>query len=262
MRALGIFLLCWASSALAGTTDDALPDARYLEYGKDFAPYTARIIGVRTDGTTPAGTCVLIHDHWALTAAHVVEDFARGIVHSSNGIRRIEKIYVHAEYVAWNIGWHDIALVRVSEPFGLRSYPQLSSGQETLGAVCSLVGYGVTGRLSTGHTHGDGALRAGTARITRFEAGMIVLPAMRSGSPLPICIAPGDSGGPLFVHQRLAGIASYTMKDDDGTPTRSRVGEEQCHTRVSLYHDWFHAVMGAEFDATCSVVACDRSRSR
>jgi hypothetical protein len=31
---------------------------------------------------------------------------------------------------------------------------------------------------------------------------------------------------------------------------------------VSLYHDWFHDVMGEEFDVPCSVVACDRSRSR
>ena len=262
MRALGIFLLCWASSAFAGTTDDALPDARYLAYAEGFRPYTARIIGLRTDGTTPTGSCVLIHDHWALTAAHVVEDWTRGIVHSSNGIRRIEKIYSHAKYQNWNAGWHDLALVRVAEPFGLDWYPPLSSGQETLGATVSVAGYGMTGRLSTGHTHGDGALRAGTGRIVRFERGCIVLPAMRGGSPLPLCIAPGDSGGPLFVAGRLAGINSFTMKDVDGTRTRSRVGEESAHTRVSLYHDWFHDVMGEEFDVPCSVVACDRSRSR
>lgn len=262
MRALGLFILCWASSALAGTTDDAIADARYLAYAEGFRPYTARIIGVRTNGDTPAGTCVLIHDRWALTAAHVVEDWTRGIVHSVKGIRRIERIFPHAEYVAWNAGWHDLALVRVAEPFGLDFYPSLSSGQETIGAVVSVAGYGVTGRLSTGHTHGDGALRAGTGRIVRFEAGVIVLPARRGGSPLPLCIAPGDSGGPLFVQGRLAGINSFTMKPQDGTRTASKVGEESAHTRVSLYHDWFHAVMGAEFDATCSVVACDRSRSR
>lgn len=262
MRALGLFLLCWASSAFAGTTDDALPDARYLAYAEGFRPYTARIIGLRTDGTTPAGTCVLIHDRWALTAAHVVEDWTRGLVHSVKGIRRIERIFPHAEYQNWNAGWHDLALVRVAEPFGLDFYPALSSGQEAIGAVVSVAGYGLTGRLSTGHTHGDGALRAGTGRIVRFEAGCIVLPAMRGGSPLPYCIAPGDSGGPLFVHGRLAGINSFTMKDADGTRTRSRVGEESAHTRVSLYHDWFHDVMGAEFDVPCSVAACDRSRSR
>lgn len=262
MRALGFLILCWASSAFAGTTDDAISDARYLKYAEGFRPYTARIIGLRTDGTTPAGTCVLIHDHWALTAAHVVDGWTAGLVHSSKGIRRIERVFSHIDYQDWNAGWHDIALVRVREPFKLDYYPSLSSGQEALGAVVSVAGYGLTGRLSTGHTHGDGLLRAGTGRITRFEAGCIVLPAMRGGSPLPLCIAPGDSGGPLFVAGRLAGINSFTMKLQDGTSTRSRVGEESAHTRVSLYHDWFHDVMGEEFDVPCSVVACDRSRSR
>jgi hypothetical protein len=262
MRALGIFLLCWASSAFAGTTDDAIPDARYLEYGRDFAPYTAKIIGTLPDGTMPCGSCVLIADHWALTAAHVVEGYAKAIVHTANGIRRVERIFAHREYQDGNYGWHDIALVRVAEPFGLRSYPPLSSGEEAIGDTVSVAGYGLTGRLSTGHTHGDGALRAGTGKIVRFEHGLIVLPAMRGGSPLPLCITPGDSGGPLFVHQRLAGINSFTMKTADGTRTRSRAGEESAHTRVSLYHDWYHEVMGEEFDATCSVLACDQSRSR
>jgi hypothetical protein len=262
MRALGLFILCWASSAFAGTTDDAIPDARYLAYAEGFRPYTARIIGVLPDGTTPAGSCVLIADHWCLTAAHVVEDYAHGLVHASTGIRRIERIFPHREYTDGNYGWHDLALVRVDRPFGLAWYPPLSSGQEAIGATVSVAGYGLTGRLSTGHTHGDGALRAGTGRIVRFERGCIVLPAMRGGSPLPMCIAPGDSGGPLFVDGRLCGINSFTMKEQDGTRTRSKAGEESAHTRVSLYHDWYHEVMGHEFDATCSVVACDQSRSR
>lgn len=262
MRALGLFILCWASSALAGTTDDALPDARYLAYGKGFSAYTARIIGVLPDGTTPAGSCVLIADHWCLTAAHVVHDYTRGLVHASTGTRRIERIFQHRHYDDGKYGWYDVALVRVDRPFGLEWYPPLSSGQEAVGALVSVAGYGMTGRLSTGYTHGDGALRAGTGRIVRFERGCIVLPAMRGGSPLPYCIAPGDSGGPLFVDGRLAGINSFTMKEQDGTRTRSRVGEESAHTRVSLYHDWYHEVMGCEIDGTCSVVACDQSRSR
>jgi hypothetical protein len=260
MRALGFLILCWASSAFAGTTDDAIPDARYLDYARGFAPYTARIIGARTDGTTPAGTCVLIADYWCLTAAHVVDDYAHGLVHASTGIRRIQRIFTHRDYRDTDYGWHDIALVRVDRPFGLAFYPSLSSGQEAIGATVSVAGYGMTGRLSTGYTHGDGALRAGTGKIVRFERGVIVLPAMRGGSPLPLCIAPGDSGGPLFVNGRLAGINSFTMKEQDGTKTRSKVGEESAHTRVSLYHDWFHEVMGCEFDERCSVVACQRSR--
>lgn len=262
MRALGIFLLCVASSAFAGTTDDGIPDARYREYAKGFAPYTARILGVQPDGTTPAGSCVLIADLWAVTAAHVVDDFASGVVHASTGIRRIERIFPHAEYKDDSFGWHDLALVKVAEPFGLDFYPKVADGSETPGDIVSMVGFGLTGRLSSGYTHGDGALRAGTGRIARFERGVIVMPALSAGTALPLCIAPGDSGGPLFCRGMLSGIASFTMKTPDGMRTRSRIGEESCHTRLILYHDWFHDVMGEEFDAVCSVASCDRSRSR
>lgn len=252
-----LFLIaCVASSALAGTTDDAIPDARYIEYGKGFAPYTARIGGVEADGTTPFGTCVLIHDRWVLTAAHVVQDLTRGVVIGSMGRRKIDRICVHQDFAHAVFLNHDIALVRVNEPFGLAFYPPLSTGDERPGATVSVVGYGMTGRLSSGRERYDGELRAGTGILGRFEAGVIVLPARRGTSPLPICIAPGDSGGPLFVGGRLAGINSLTMKERDGTPTVSKEGEESAHTRVSLYHDWIHRVMGQDVDAVCKDEAC------
>ena len=255
-------LACVASSALAGTIDDAIHDARYIEYGRGFAPYTARIGGVDTDGTTPFGSCVLIHDRWALTAAHVVKDFTRGVVIASTGRRTIDRICVHQGFSEPMFLWHDIALVRVNEPFGLPRYPPLATGEVAIGATASVVGYGITGRLSTGHSTYDGELRAGTGVVARIEAGVIVLPARRGGSPLPLCIAPGDSGGPLFVDGRLAGIHSLTMKVRDGTSTRSREGEESAHTRVALYHKWMHQVMGEDVDAVCTNRECPlRSQS-
>jgi hypothetical protein len=249
-------LACVASSAFAGTTDDAIPDARYIEYGRGFSAYTARIGGVDTDGTTPFGSCVLIHDRWALTAAHVVEDFTRGVVIASTGRRRIDRICVHQGFASAVYLWHDIALVRVNESFGLPRYPPIATGDVPVGATASVVGYGITGRLSTGHDTYDGELRAGTGVVSRVEAGVIVLPARRGGSPLPLCIAPGDSGGPLFVNGELAGIHSLTMKTRDGTPTRSREGEESAHTRVALYHKWMHEVMGEDVDGICKTGSC------
>jgi secreted trypsin-like serine protease len=55
-------------------------------------------------------------------------------------------------------------------------------------------------------------------------------------------IAPGDSGGPLFIGRELAGINSFTMADRG--PLNSREGEETGHTRVSLYLEWIAAVQG------------------
>ena len=54
--------------------------------------------------------------------------------------------------------------------------------------------------------------------------------------PLEFMIAPGDSGGGMFIGNKLAGINSFLMAADkkpDGT-----YGDEAAFTRISLYVDW------------------------
>lgn len=229
-----------ASSCLAGTTDDAIPDAAYLRYADGFRPYTLEVRVVEPSGQLAVSSAVAIGGRWALTAAHVVDDAATATV-AGNPVR---VSFIHPEYRRNEFGRFDIAMLRLRDDLGLDYYPPLSTGQENVGDVVSLAGYGVTGRLSAGYDRTDGRLRAGTNRIVRFEKTLLVCPARRGGSPLPMCIAPGDSGGPVFVGAGrdavLAGIASFTMKDKG--PLRSREGEEMGATRVSLCREWIDSV--------------------
>ena len=140
------------------------------------------------------------------------------------------------------VGRDDIALLKSSKPFGLSFYPALATGEENVGDTVSIVGYGITGRLSTGYDTVDNVLRAGTNTIERFENSLIICEARRKSSPFEYCISPGDSGGPLFCRGRLAGINSITMRAGRGG-LRSREGEETGHTRVSLYREWIKGVM-------------------
>lgn len=70
-RSFAAFLL-GVPAAMAGTTDDGVPDSRYIEYAKAFAPYTAKISGLGSDGRRSEATATLLDPHWAITAAHVV----------------------------------------------------------------------------------------------------------------------------------------------------------------------------------------------
>jgi hypothetical protein len=241
MRLWILSLVCWVSSAFAGTTDDAIPDARYLEHGQKFAAHTARLDVVRVEGVQAAGSCVLISDRVALTAAHVLDRFRSGVVVAASGRRKVVRTQRHPEFREEVFGLHDIAVVVVDEPFGLEKYPELADGSEKAGDTVHLAGFGLTGRLSTGYDKADGLLRAGTAKISRLESTLLVCPARSAGTELPMCTAPGDSGGPVFLAGKVAGIASHTMKDADGTPSKSKDGEESCHTRVSLYREWIAA---------------------
>ena len=255
-RALLIFLGL-SSVAAAGTIEDSIPDARYKQYGETFSPYTRPIKGLDSKGRTPHGTCVLIAPHWALTAAHVTEDLVAAGITTDAGEHIVTKFVPHPDY-AGEYGWHDIALVHTATPFTLQKYPPLTDGTERLGSVVSAAGYGVTGRLSTGIKTDDAGLRAGTMRLVAEERSLLVCAISRHGSPLPFCIAPGDSGGPLWATAsdgttRLVGINSCVQRRGKEKP-KHIAGEESCHTRVSLYLDWIRTTAG--LDGRCTLASC------
>ena len=257
MRALALIAGLVAVVANAGTIDDAIPDARYRAYGETYRPFTCRIAGTNTAGQPQVGTCTLIAPHWALTAAHVVHDMTAVGVMGETAYHRADRIFVHREWDG-TFASHDIALVHVVTPFGLAYYAPLTDGSERVGSVCTAVGYGVTGKLSTGYTGGDAQIRAGTMRMTSTERSVWVCDIRRGGSPLPFCIAPGDSGGGLWGKTSdgrtvLIGVNSYTATT--AQHTRSRVGEESGHTRVALYLDWIREVAG-KLDEPCTLPGC------
>lgn len=231
-----------SSAALAGTTDERMPDQIYVDYGATFAPYTAKLAVTGTDGHISFATATLIEDHWALTAGHVVHGADCATI---GGKQDAVEIVVHPGFDPTKLGRNDIAMLRVAEPFGLAYYPPLATEQDAApGDTVTLAGYGLHGRMSTGYTEADGRLRAGTNVIERSERSILVCTA-GGASPLEFCISPGDSGGPMFSagrDGRLVGIASFTMADKG--PLRSKRGEEMGHTRVSLFVEWIRKVMG------------------
>jgi len=235
---LGVAQVMMSIPLMAGTRDDAVPDDKYLKYAEDFAPYTVKITATTADGDPEFGTATLLSDHWAITAAHVVHGAASAEIEGNKSVL----IVPHPRFEAECMGCFDIALVKFAEPFGRKFYPPLSTGDENVGDLCSVAGYGVHGPMSTGYSDADDRLRAGTCRIDRFDGTRIICPISRGTTPLPYGISPGDSGGPLFLNGRLAGINSFTMAEK-GKPLKSKEGEEQGFARISVMREWIDEVM-------------------
>lgn len=235
------FLVAVVAAALlvAATTDDGVPDHRYIDYAKGFESYTPKLKSECGKSKCHA-SAVCIADHWAVTAAHVLEDAGETTLTIGDREWKVDRVVVHPDFFKGQHGHADIALLHVGDSFGLDYYPPLSDGGEVVGDVVSVVGYGITGKMSAGHSVADGRLRAGTNHIERFEAGMIVCTASPGRSPLEACIAPGDSGGPMFCRGRLTGINSMTFATKG--PLKSKTGEESGHTRVWLHRDWIREV--------------------
>lgn len=257
MRGL-LLLAVLCLPALAGTIDDQHPDSRYTEYAAGFAPYTLRIDAISEHDKPMAATAVAISEHYALTAGHVAKDLAVGFVTSGTSAWRIGKVHMHPQYRDGGMGRADLAVLEVPAGFALAFYPPLCDGGESNGRLVSIAGYGLTGRLSSGYTTDDGKLRAGTNTIHRIDPGVIVCLAMPGSSPLEYCIAPGCSGGPLFVAGRLAGINSYTSRDNGGPTLKSRAGEESGHCRVSDHLAWIRGIVGEELDGGASMAEWKR----
>jgi hypothetical protein len=234
-------VLVAALMSLAGTRDPNVEDSEYLDAAEPHAEYTLTIEATREGGDLGVGTAVAISDSWAITAAHIVHEAKEATVRNGRRSWKIRRIVCHSGFQHAMMGQHDIALLEVSEPLGLEAYPPLADGTEAVGDDAVVVGYGAEGTLDAGWKAFDGRLRAGTNTICRRERNLWVCHGAAGTSPREMLTAPGDSGGPLLVRGRLAGIHSIVMREGRGA-VKSTNGQESGHTNVSEYLDWIEAV--------------------
>lgn len=183
---------------------------------------------------------------------------------------------VHPSYVTPPRGY-DIAVTRLIDqepgfqqadrhlvaPFGAQRYDLYRSGDE-IGQVSTMVGYGNTGTGATGEAGGGGVKRLGQNHVTKDGSGwMDANPSLglltdfddgtsgtnRLGDNLGLgaaeaSVAHGDSGGPLFIGNRIAGIPSWLW---DYNPPSGYGGfsDVTMFTRVSQLMGWVDSTVGA-----------------
>jgi len=240
MMKLILYMLIFCSICLSygGTIDPLVPDNKYVKYAEDFH-YIGKLCGTYKDGTKFCASAVAIDDHHILTAAHVVKNSDSCLVYLNNKEFCLTKVTIHKDFES-KFGVADIAIGYSKEPFGLKFYPPLYSDTDEVGKKCSISGFGITGNFKTGAIISDNKKRAGSNIIDSIEEDMLICSPSSFKDPkrtsLEFMIASGDSGGGLFIGNKLAGINSCVMAIDK-IPS-SKYNEESGHTRVQKFIPW------------------------
>jgi len=237
-----IFSLFIIFSCIAngGTIDPNVQDSKYLEYGAKHK-CVLPIMGILDDGLNSnfRGSCVLIDRYHILTAAHIVADSITQHVIYDNEAYSCRIVAMHSKFDSKKTGMYDIAIAKLQRPIELDFYPELYGDGDEKGKVCSIAGYGYTGNFKTGYNvkKYDNKKRAGSNIISGIENDVLVFNLRDNPqTTLEFMICPGDSGGGLFIDNKLAGINSFIYAKDGNA--NANYNDSGCCTRISVYTDW------------------------
>lgn len=229
------------SVAFSGTIDPNTPDSKYVEYGSKFV-YIAKMHGNTPDTKPYFGSGVAHKPKVILTAAHIVKDVVTCRASINNKTINVSKIIVHPKYKNDQFGYYDIAICILEDDIELDWYPDLYTSKNEVGKVCSIAGYGMTGTFLNGANKFDNQIRAGSNIIDGTDRGLLKCsPSKINRTELEYCIASGDSGGGLFIDNKIAGINSCVIHDKG--VVRSAYGTESGHTRISDHIEWINTTL-------------------
>ena len=221
-------------------------------------------------GNRKVCAATVIHQQWALTAAHCVEQTLLGNT-LANGRdfavlvggqdREIDAVIIHPEFDIENAADVDLALLRFKQASTTPRAMPLHLQELEPDSIVTLLGWGYFGLGTTGRQYNDGSLRLARNRITDVDRRFKIRfddPRDRASQALPLEGVPslGDSGGPALLENEdglfLIGITvGEVTVNGFWEETQGEYGAIAIYEIVALQLDWIETVIGssAPFDS-------------
>lgn len=251
-------LLLQIGKANGGTIRHDVDDAIYTSLANESA-YEA--VG-RFDWSGGLASGTLISNEWVLTAGHVVDDLgAVNLTFTVGGqVYNAVETIIHADWTGDLQQAGDLALVRLDRSVEAVTPATLYSGNDEVGEIATIVGFGKTGNGQTGSTLDAGDKRAGRNligglgdvvgySIHSLMADFDFPDSSATGKSVSLDLeylaAPGDSGGGWFIDvdglSYLAGVTSFGFAPDGFLD--SGYGDIAGATRIGDYMTWIQSMV-------------------
>lgn len=254
-----VFVVLMAVQSAGASTILHTLDAQLYRDEAAFYPMVGQVTGSGFNGSG-----VMISDRWILTAGHIAQSKKTGGTFMVGGVSRtIQDTVIHPSFASSSGSYsHDLGLLYLSESIGTASPAamlRLDPAASIIGKEATYVGFGFTGTGQTGAQSTLIELRAFTNKIefygrqyrltdTSFVSdfddpdGLYNrLDSVRATTRLEGAVAPGDSGGGVFITENgvryLVGINSYTGYVQPGTDN-SRYGGISGAVDLQQFHSW------------------------